>query len=224
MYAGKERRNRVIALAVAVLLLATVVLSLLATVASAAPARAAGHSALALAPAHVRLVSVWPAAEARLDQPPTELVLTFDDKVRAGLGQVILTSDGSPVKVAPLTFGDTTVTAAVIGPMQAGGYQVAWRVTGDDGHPVSGESTFTLLAGAFATSAGTPATGTAPAPAAGAPNVTPTYKTPQKQATSIWHPDHMPGLVVGGALLVAGVALLVYEQRRRRSHADQPIS
>ncbi len=221
MYAGKERRNRVIALAVAVLLLASVVLSLVATVASAAPARAA---APAFAPAHVRLVSVWPADQSRLDQPPTELVLTFENTVRADLSQVILTRDGSPVKVAPLTFGDTTVTAAITGPMQAGGYQVAWRVTGDDGHPVSGESTFTVLAGAFATSAGTPAAATAPTPAAGAPNATPTYKTPQTQPTSIGHPDHTPGLVVGGALLVAGVILLVYEQRRRRSPAEQPIS
>ena len=85
MYAGKERRNRVIALAVAVLLLASVVLSLVATVASAAPA--AGRSALFFAPAHVRLVSVWPADRSRLDQPPTELVLTFADTVRADLSQ-----------------------------------------------------------------------------------------------------------------------------------------
>ena len=52
------------------------------------------------------------------------------------------------------------------------------------------------------------------------PRVTPTYKTPQTQPTTFGHPDHLPGLIVAGILLLAGVALLVYEHRRRAQSND----
>ena len=51
--------------------------------------------------------------------------------------------------------------------------------------------------------------------------MTPTYKTPQTQPTTFGHPDHLPGLIVAGILLLAGVALLVYEHRRRAQSNDQ---
>ena len=53
MYAGKERRNRTVALVLTVVLVAGVVLALLATVLQAGPARAL--------PAHASLVSIAPA-------------------------------------------------------------------------------------------------------------------------------------------------------------------
>ena len=51
------------------------------------------------------------------------------------------------------------------------------------------------------------------------PEPTPTYKTPQKQPTTIGHPDHTPGLIVAGGLLALG-ALLTWREHRRRQPAD----
>ncbi len=209
MYMGNERRNRTVALILAGILLASVILALLATVASAAPAPAASPAALGM---HAKLVSVSPPDGAPLAQPPTEIVLTFDEPMPPEFAQVVLTRDGATVAVAAPQASGNTLSAAVTGTSGPGSYRIAWRATSDDGHPVSGESAFTVGA--------PPPT----APAAAVPLATPTYKTPQTQATALTHPDHFPGLVVAGVLLLAGVSLLIHEQRRRRLNRDEPIS
>ena len=76
MYAGKERRNRVVALVLAVVLVAGVFLALLATVVQARPAQAA-------VPAHAALVSVTPADGAQLTSAPTRIELTFSEPMAA---------------------------------------------------------------------------------------------------------------------------------------------
>ncbi len=211
MYLGKERRNRVVALVLAAVLVASVVLALIATAASGAPT--SGTRALsALLPAHARLVSITPADGARLDTSPRQITLTFDEPMPLELAQVILTRDGGPVELGAPTARDAGVTVPITGQLRPGGYRIVWRATSDDGHPISGESTFTV-------------TGDAPGQGGVAvPLATPTYKTPQTQATTIGHPDHAPGLIVGALLLLGGVVLLVHEQRRRRPHRDEPIS
>jgi methionine-rich copper-binding protein CopC len=191
MYAGKERRNRMVALVLALVLLAGVVLALVATVTRAAPAQAL--------PAHASLVSIAPADGAELSSAPTQIQLTFDDTITPQFSQVRLTRDGTPVETAPPSVAGTVLTATVTEKAGPGAYRVAWQVTSDDGHPVSGESSFTVTGGA----------------AGSTPRVTPTYKTPQTQPTTFGHPDHLPGLIVAGILLLGGVALLVYEHRRR---------
>jgi methionine-rich copper-binding protein CopC len=204
MYAGKERRNRAVALVLAAVLVAGVVLALLATVARAAPAQAAPAPGLRAAlPAHARLVSVTPADGAALSTGPSQIQLTFDDVISPQLAQARLTRDGSPVETSPPKVDRTVVTINVTGTTGPGAYRLVWQVTSDDGHPVSGESAFTV-AGAAAQST---------------PRVTPSYKTPQTQPTTFGHPDHVPGLIVAGVLLLCGVALLLYEHRRR---ARQP--
>ena len=211
MYMGNERRNRTVALILAGILLASVILALLATVASAAPAPAGSPAALGM---HAKLVSVSPPDGAPLVQPPSEIVLTFDEPMPPEFAQVVLTRDGATVAVAPPKASGSTLSAAVTGTSGPGSYRIAWRATSDDGHPVSGESAFTV---------GAPPTA-APAPAVAVPLATPTYKTPQTQATALTHPDHFPGLVVAGVLLLAGVSLLIHEQRRRRLNREEPIS
>ena len=207
MYSGKERRNRVVALVLAAILLGSTVLALLATL-------SAGTARAAMLPGHATLVSISPAPGATLDREPSRILLTFDDTIATGLAKVVLTRDGEPVATAAPTVDRTQVVADVTGTAGPGAYRVAWQVTSDDGHPVSGESTFVVGAGA----------------AAPRPHPTPTYKTPQTQPTSFGHPDHLPGLIVAGVLLLGGVALLIFEHQRRRAHEaadsteDQRIS
>jgi len=197
MYAGKERRNRTVALVLTLVLVAGVVLALLATVLQAGPARAL--------PAHASLVSIAPADGAQLSTGPTQIQLTFDDTIASQFARVRLTRDDAVVETAPPTVAGTVVTAAVTEKASPGAYRIAWQVTSDDGHPVSGEASFTVTGGA----------------AASTPRVTPTYKTPQTQPTTFGHPDHLPGLIVAAILLLGGIALLVYEHRRR-AHLSAP--
>ena len=197
MYAGKERRNRTVALVLTLVLVAGVVLALLATVLQAGPARAL--------PAHASLVSIAPADGAQLSTGPTQIQLTFDDTIASQFARVRLTRDDAVVDTAPPTVAGTVVTAAVTEKAGPGAYRIAWQVTSDDGHPVSGEASFTV-------------TGSA---AGSTPRVTPTYKTPQTQPTTFGHPDHLPGLIVAAILLLGGIALLVYEHRRR-AHLSAP--
>jgi methionine-rich copper-binding protein CopC len=205
MYAGKERRNRAVALVLAVVLVAGVVLALFATVVQAAPAQAAMAPGLRAAlPTHAKVVSVTPADGAELSTGPGQIQLTFDDVISPQLAQVRLTRDGSPVETSAPKVDRTVVTVDVTGTTGPGAYRLVWQVTGDDGHPVSGESGFSV-AGAVAQST---------------PRVTPSYKTPQTQPTTFGHPDHLPGLIVAGALLLCGIALLFYEHRRRAQQPD----
>ena len=211
MYLGRERRNRVVALVLAGVLIAGVVLSLMATVASAGPL-----------PTHARLVSASPQDGEQLQKSPTRITLTFDEPVPGQFATVVLSREGAPVALGAPTATGTVLTVEITGQLAPGSYRIAWRATTGDGHPISGASTFTLTGAPSAASA--TATATAPAQAAPVPLATPTYKTPQTQATSLGHPDHLPGLVIGGVLLLAGVALLLLEHRRRRQPKAEPIS
>ncbi len=206
MYVGKERRNRFVALALAVVLVAGVVLALLATVASAASADARP----ATLPLHATLTSIVPADGSHLDRAPTQIVVTFDEAVSPDFAQVVLDHDGQPVEVGRPQVRANEVTVAVTGDPGPGAYRIAFKVTSDDGHPVTGESRFQV---------GAPGAAGAPRP-----HVTPTYKTPQMQATTFGDSDHAPGLIVAGVLLLGGIALMIYERRRRAAHEDQPIS
>ena len=76
--------------------------------------------------------------------PPTELVLTFSGEI-ASVGAAVEATgpDGVVSEGAPEVEG-FTVTQPLAADLPAGAYQVAWRVTSSDGHPISGEYTFTV--------------------------------------------------------------------------------
>lgn len=237
VYSGKDRRNRFMV----VLLIAALALTLGLALVSAV--RAAAQGAVPV-PVHTVLRSVTPAAGARLDRAPAEIVLVFSEPLSPTFAQVSLSHDGADVPLGAPTVADLTVRTQVTGTLAAGGYQIAFRVVSQDGHPVSGTSTFAVLGSGPPASAspapgpapapapapappGTPSGSAAPAPAtspataaseptgrAGRSEPTPTYKTPQRQRTSIAHPDHRPGLLVAGALLLGGLGLLFREHRR----------
>ena len=233
VYSGKDRRNRFMV----VLLIAALALTLGLSLVSAV--RAAAQGAVPV-PVHTVLRSVTPAAGARLDRAPAEIVLVFSEPVSPTFAQVSLSHDGADVPMGAPTVADLTVRTQVTRTLAAGGYQIAFRVVSQDGHPVSGTSTFAVLGSEAPASAspapapapapappGTPSGSAAPAPAtspataasaptgrAGRSESTPTYKTPQRQRTSFAHPDHRPGLLVAGALLLGGLGLLFREHRR----------
>ncbi|MEO7058911.1 MAG: copper resistance CopC family protein [Lapillicoccus sp.] len=116
--------------------LAVVCLLAVGAVVAAAPA----------AVAHDVLVSTDPASGATVATTPDAVVLTFD-RPALGIGTTIrVIGAAGDVQSGPPRLVDTTVTQDLVGGAPAGSYRVAWRATSADGHPVSGEFSFTAAA------------------------------------------------------------------------------
>jgi MYXO-CTERM domain-containing protein len=114
------------------------------------------------AQAHDELVSTNPADKAQVQTMPDSIVLTFEEPAEKVGSQVIVRGpNGNVARGAPV-FAKSIVTQAVQPGAPAGSYTVLWRVTSDDGHPVSGSFTFTAAAGSAA-----PAASTSPGPSPG---------------------------------------------------------
>ena len=120
--------------------------------------------------AHNSLIGSSPKNGALMESGPSQIQLTFDEPVQFGQGFnsiAVIGPNNDHWEAGSPQVASNVVTAAVrpLGP--AGVYKIGWHVLSADGHPVSGELTFTL------TKAGTgtpgPAASQQPGPAAAAP-------------------------------------------------------
>lgn len=138
--------------------------------------------------AHARLVRSTPSDSSSVANSPTELRLTFSEKVERAMSRVkLLGPNGKEVALAPLTDGGDagkTMVAAVRSTLAPGTYTVTWQVAGRDGHPVRGQFTFTV-GGAAPTAGGqTSATDSSGAHAGhGAAHTAPAGSKPAGSAT-----------------------------------------
>ena len=171
--------------------------------------------------AHATLRSIDPADGATLAQPPAAIRLTFTEDVLAGTAQVRLTGPAGQIETTPTTRGP--LVSAVLPPdLPAGGYTLLWRVTSADGHPISGESTFTVTVGSSPTAAATdspvPSPTTAGAAAvAPAPSPSPSAAIDPLDPLSAATGTSGRLLVVLGAALATAAAVGGLVARRRRS-------
>jgi copper resistance protein C len=97
--------------------------------------------------AHNTLIGSNPANESTVQESPQTIELTFDQPVQMGegLNTIAVTGpDGTNWTVGPAAVASNVVSASLddLGP--AGTYRVGYRILSADGHPVSGEVTFTL--------------------------------------------------------------------------------
>lgn len=97
--------------------------------------------------AHNQLISSNPADQATVESSPSTIELTFDQPVQRGegLNTIAVTGpEGTNWSVGTPDVASNVVSATVdpLGP--AGEYQIGYRVLSADGHPVSGDLTFTL--------------------------------------------------------------------------------
>jgi methionine-rich copper-binding protein CopC len=153
------------------------------------------------ASAHDELVSTDPAPGSTVATVPSVVVLTFaEPPLTLGLG-VDVTGPGGTVSAGAPTLSGSVIRQSIRSGAPAGTYTVRWRVTADDGHPVSGSFTFT----ASAAGAGAATSGSAVAAAAG-------------NATSAADDHAMPmtwwGIVGAAVVLVIAAATLAVTRRR----------
>jgi methionine-rich copper-binding protein CopC len=115
------------------------------------------------AQAHDELVSTNPADKAQVQTMPDEIVLTFEEPAEKVGSQVIVRGPSGNIAQGAPVFAKSTVTQAVQPGAPAGSYTVLWRVTSDDGHPVSGSFTFTAV-GAGSTAGADPSSASQQSP------------------------------------------------------------
>ncbi len=100
--------------------------------------------AMTPAAAHDELVSTDPADGATVDVAPDQVVLTFTrPALELGTEVLVTGPDGAAVSEGPARLVDATVVQPLAASRPAGAYRVDWRVTSEDGHPISGTLAFT---------------------------------------------------------------------------------
>jgi methionine-rich copper-binding protein CopC len=170
------------------------------------------------AAAHDSLISTDPANGAAVDSLPSELTLSFSAVLLSDEGGTVVEvtdaagtdlTDGTP------TVDQNVVTQPLTG-SASGVVTVLWRVVSSDGHPVSGEYSFTVTGvstpAPTATSSAAPSS---PAPAITAPT--------SSQATPVTAPDDedvanpLPW-VIGGIVLVVLIAVVIALLAARARH------
>ncbi|HYN93237.1 MAG TPA: copper resistance protein CopC [Pilimelia sp.] len=119
--------------------------------------RAAGFAVLAVAAlaalllpaapasAHAVLTRTAPAAEAVVQQAPTEVTLTFSEGVRLVPDKIrVIAPDGKRVDVGDPVVTGGTVTVTLRPGGARGTYLVSYRVISADSHPVAGGFTYSV--------------------------------------------------------------------------------
>lgn len=153
-------------------------------------------SVLVAAPAaaHTSLVGVDPVDGSTVPATPAAVVLTFTDPAVALGTQVVVTGPQGKVSAGPARLVDRTVRQELLADAPAGRYTVAWRVTSQDGHPITGEFSFTStgVGGGTAT-----------------PDPAPSADATAGAGVSAW------GWAVLAAVVLAGVGGAVVLTRRR---------
>lgn len=97
------------------------------------------------AAAHDTLVGSSPAAD-EVVEPPAELVLSFSAEISpVGAAAEVTGPPGVVSEGTPVVEG-RELTVALAPDLPSGSYDVAWRVTSSDGHPISGEFGFQVEA------------------------------------------------------------------------------
>ena len=110
----------------------------------AAVALVAALAAPAVASAHATMKEAHPAEQGRVERPPREITLRFDQSVEAPPNAiVVLAPDGRRLSGAVTqTDRNTVMRAPIRGALTGQAYTVRWRVVSADGHVGTGVFTF----------------------------------------------------------------------------------
>lgn len=161
--------------------------------------------AVVLAPspasAHASLIASTPAQGDRLGALPSQVTFEFDQEMAAPAYVIVTAPDGTSVAAGEPEV-DGTIVRQRLRDGQAGTYTMAYRAVSKDGHPLTGQISFTVG----------PA---GEAPAAGQPTASPRPATTVATTTT---PDgswsrRTVGFAVGGGLFAAALLLLLLSRR-----------
>lgn len=179
------------------------------------------------AQAHDELVSSYPQANSTITSSPAEITLSFSGELIAGMQSAaveVIAPDGQNIATDAPSENGTSITQHLTPDPPAGMFTVRWKVVSSDGHPISGEYTYTVAPTAAANSpAATPST--APQTPQPSPTATETSADNGYGGETSGGGDAFPivAVVVGGVIILGGalvIVLMVGRERRRRDRAD----
>ncbi|WP_426593710.1 copper resistance CopC family protein [Cellulomonas sp. McL0617] len=170
-----------------------------------------GLTGAGAAEAHNVLRSTDPADGSTIAVAPAQVTLTFDEPALA-LGTEIEVRDpaGTLVSAGDAVLVDATVSEELAGDLPAGRYTVAWRVTSADGHPITGQLSFTT------TGATTIGGATTDSPTTDSP--TPSDAGDEQSTAS--GGGNAPVIVAGVLAVIAAAAVVWWLLRRGRRGAE----
>lgn len=178
--------------------------------------------------AHNALVSTTPGDGKTVAEPPSSVVLTFNEPAIATGTKVLVTGPGgASATVGDPKLVDNTVEQDLESQLPAGEYEVEWRVTSADGHPINGRFTFAVRTSTASTSA-SPSTSPTASPSAtpsgsaasSSPGASATDQ-PSGVATPFASPTDQPGTSRSGwwwllAVVPVGLAAVLGYRFNRR--------
>ena len=156
--------------------------------------------------AHSSQTGSTPAADARLDEAPSRVTVTFDSPLLdVGAALVVRTADGSDVTAGPpeISRNEISVPVRTSG---VGEFTVVYRVVSQDGHTITSTFGFTVIGSPDRASQTSPATATgspaesaaSPSPAVPSPAPAPTKAAADEEPAGT---GGMPYLLVAAGLL-----------------------
>ena len=164
-----------------------------------------------VASAHAELVSSSPAAGSVVE-PPSEVVLTFDETVVGNSSFSVLDAGGTTVATGGPDSADPTTMRATLPLLPAGVYEVQWVAVAEDTDVERGTFTFTIVDPTPSPATSTPAPTdepiptptptTAPSPAATAAPTPSASGDGGGSGSDVLLPIALVGLLVGGGLAV----------------------
>ena len=142
------------------------------------------------ASAHANLETTHPADGSSLETAPSSVTFTFSENV--GNGHVAVTApSGRTLPTSDVRTVDRVLSADVAATNERGEYTVAYRVVSADGHPITGEITFTTTTGEVVE-----------------------HEHPREEGSFVQR--HRNHLVLGLAVAVLAIGLILAPLRKRR--------
>lgn len=178
------------------------------------------------ASAHDALTASSPDADSTVDTLPAALTLTFSATLMDGEGStevVVTDAAGTPVTDGAATVNGATVTQPLVAEGEAGAYHVIWKVVSSDGHPTSGEYSFTVATSTLVAPAVEPTTAATeealPSHAPQTSNASTVPEDPNTDAGLSISPFWMITMAVL-LLSIAAVVIMLLSRRGNRRSAD----
>ena len=179
--------------------------------------------------AHDGLASSDPIADSVLDVAPVAITLTFTADILGGAtSTAVIVNDatGAQVQAGDPVIDGPVVTQALSPTATSGAFLVTWRVVSSDGHPISGEFSYTVNAPAPApttSESASAAPSAAPSESATVPSETPSVIAPVAPAPG-GGTDYTPwGIAALVALVLSAItATMVLLRRRSATRGGSP--
>ena len=94
--------------------------------------------------AHTHLLSTNPVNGAEVTTELSNISLTYGGQIEEGSFFEVTSSEGQNIEVETFTVEDRVLTGSLAQPLENDTYTVAWTSISEDGHPQTGEFSFTV--------------------------------------------------------------------------------